>query len=90
MADSGIELTYREQPEPKKASSRRLRSVPDFIGDSSVCLILGDNVFYGHDLTGLLQESLRSAPAQRSLRIRSKTPSVMAWSNSQKMAARSD
>lgn len=52
----GIELTYREQPEPK-GIAQAFTIGADFVGDSPVCLILGDNVFYGHDLTDLLKES---------------------------------
>src|SRR5262245_20768515 len=52
----GIELSYREQPEPK-GIAQAFTIGADFVGNSPVCLILGDNVFYGHDLTGLLQES---------------------------------
>ncbi|HVT87756.1 MAG TPA: glucose-1-phosphate thymidylyltransferase RfbA [Tepidisphaeraceae bacterium] len=52
----GIELSYREQPEPK-GIAQAFTIGADFVGNSPVCLILGDNVFYGHDLTGMLQES---------------------------------
>jgi glucose-1-phosphate thymidylyltransferase len=45
----GIALSYIEQPRPEGiAQSFILAS--DFIGDSPVCLILGDNIFYGHHL----------------------------------------
>lgn len=52
----GIELSYREQPEPK-GIAQAFTIGADFVGDSPVCLILGDNVFYGHDLTELLSEA---------------------------------
>lgn len=52
----GIDLTYKVQPEPK-GIAQAFTIGADFVGDSPVCLILGDNVFYGHDLTGLLQQS---------------------------------
>src|SRR5256885_12511464 len=52
----GLEISYREQPEPK-GIAQAFTIGADFVGDSPVCLILGDNVFYGHDLTDLLQES---------------------------------
>lgn len=54
----GLELSYREQPEPK-GIAQAFTIGADFVGNSPVCLILGDNVFYGHDLTDLLGESAR-------------------------------
>ena len=52
----GLNLSYREQAEPK-GIAQAFTIGADFVGNSPVCLILGDNVFYGHDLTGLLQQS---------------------------------
>src|SRR5882672_6783519 len=52
----GLEISYKEQPEPK-GSAQAYTIGADFVGDSPVCLILGDNVFYGHDLTILLHDS---------------------------------
>jgi glucose-1-phosphate thymidylyltransferase len=54
----GIELSYREQAEPK-GIAQAFTIGADFIGNSSVCLILGDNVFYGHDLTPMLQDTAK-------------------------------
>ena len=42
----GLSLSYRVQPEPKGIAQAFLVGA-DFIGDDSVCLILGDNIFYG-------------------------------------------
>lgn len=52
----GLELSYKEQPEPK-GIAQAFTIGAEFVGDSLVCLILGDNVFYGHDLTLMLQEA---------------------------------
>jgi glucose-1-phosphate thymidylyltransferase len=53
----GMRFDYREQPEPK-GIAQAFTIGDTFIGDSPVCLILGDNVFYGHDLTELLAEAV--------------------------------
>jgi glucose-1-phosphate thymidylyltransferase len=54
----GMRFEYREQPEPK-GIAQAFTIGDSFIGDSPVCLILGDNVFYGHDLTGLLDSAVQ-------------------------------
>ncbi len=46
----GIELTYAIQPEPR-GLAQAFTIGRDFINGDAVCLILGDNIFYGHDLT---------------------------------------
>ncbi len=45
----GLQLTYVEQSAPRGLAEAFLLD-KDFIGDSSVCLVLGDNIFYGHGL----------------------------------------
>lgn len=55
----GIELSYATQAEPDGLAQSFLIG-EDFIGDDSVALILGDNIFYGHDLS----KSLLSAASQ--------------------------
>ncbi len=54
--DLGLRLEYREQAEPK-GIAQAFTIGADFIGNDAVCLILGDNIFYGHDMTGLLEKS---------------------------------
>src|SRR3954462_12490240 len=49
----GIKLSYKVQPEPK-GIAQAFTIGADFIGNDPVCLILGDNILYGHDLTGLI------------------------------------
>jgi glucose-1-phosphate thymidylyltransferase len=52
----GIKLTYKVQPEPKGIAQAFLVG-EDFIADNSVCLILGDNIFYGKiDLHKIVQQ----------------------------------
>jgi glucose-1-phosphate thymidylyltransferase len=55
----GMHFEYREQPEPK-GIAQAFTIGDSFLGDSPVCLILGDNVFYGHDLTGLLDDAVQN------------------------------
>lgn len=52
----GIQLTYKEQPSPDGLAQAFLIG-EEFIGDSNVCLILGDNVFYGHGFSAMLQKA---------------------------------
>lgn len=49
----GISISYKIQPEPKGLAQAFILG-EEFIGDDSVCLILGDNIFYGKDFTRLL------------------------------------
>lgn len=50
----GINLSYAEQPSPDGLAQAFLIG-EDFIGSDSVSLILGDNIFYGYGLTGMLK-----------------------------------
>jgi glucose-1-phosphate thymidylyltransferase len=52
----GIELHYKEQPSPDGLAQAFIIG-EDFIGDDDVCLVLGDNIFYGHGFTDLLSKS---------------------------------
>lgn len=50
----GIELSYAEQPSPDGLAQAFVIG-EEFIGDDNVCLILGDNIFYGYGFTGMLR-----------------------------------
>lgn len=54
----GIELYYKIQPSPDGLAQAFLLG-EEFIGDDSVCLILGDNIFYGQGFTPLLQNAAK-------------------------------
>jgi len=56
-SEFGIRLAYAEQPSPDGLAQAFLIG-EDFIGDDSVCLILGDNIFYGHGFSGMLAEAV--------------------------------
>ena len=58
--DLGVHFEYAEQPSPDGLAQAFIIG-EDFIGDDSVCLVLGDNIFYGSGFTGLLKESVRIA-----------------------------
>ena len=53
----GIELYYKEQPSPDGLAQAFIIG-EEFIGNDDVCLVLGDNIFYGHGFTELLEKSL--------------------------------
>lgn len=55
----GLELSYKVQPSPDGLAQAFIIG-EDFIGDDNVCLVLGDNIFYGHGLVELLQRSVYS------------------------------
>lgn len=55
-ADFGLELHYAEQPSPDGLAQAFLIG-EEFIGDDKVCLILGDNVFYGYGFSAMLHQA---------------------------------
>lgn len=52
----GLNISYAEQPEPK-GLAQAFTIGADFIGEDNVCLILGDNIFYGDGLSRKLQQA---------------------------------
>ncbi len=56
----GVKFEYAEQPSPDGLAQAFIIG-EEFIGNDSVCLVLGDNIFYGAGFSGLLTESVRSA-----------------------------
>ena len=56
-SDFGIHLSYAEQPSPDGLAQAFIIG-ESFIGDSNVCLVLGDNIFYGQGFTPLLRQAV--------------------------------
>lgn len=58
--DIGINISYAEQPSPDGLAQAFIIG-EDFIGEDDVCLVLGDNIFYGAGFSELLKESVEAA-----------------------------
>ncbi len=56
----GVHIEYKVQDTPRGLADAFILGA-DFIGDDSVCLVLGDNVFYGKDLTRMLNDAKQQA-----------------------------
>lgn len=59
-SDYGVHFEYAVQPSPDGLAQAFIIG-EEFIGDDSVCLVLGDNVFHGRGFTNMLKESVRLA-----------------------------
>ena len=59
-SDIGVNFEYAEQPSPDGLAQAFIIG-EKFIGDDSVCLVLGDNIFHGSGFTGLLLDSVKAA-----------------------------
>ena len=63
-SDYGVRFTYAEQPSPDGLAQAFLIG-EEFIGDDSVCLVLGDNIFHGSGFSTLLKDAVRVAENER-------------------------
>jgi glucose-1-phosphate thymidylyltransferase len=59
-SDIGMKFSYKVQPSPDGLAQAFILG-KQFIGNSSVCLVLGDNIFYGQGITKLLAKSVKDA-----------------------------
>lgn len=58
-SDYGVKFTYKEQPSPDGLAQAFIIG-EDFIGDDSVCMVLGDNIFHGTSFSDILQDARKS------------------------------
>ena len=61
-SDFGVHFSYAEQPSPDGLAQAFIIG-EEFIGNDDVCLVLGDNIFYGAGFTGMLRKSVKDATA---------------------------
>ena len=61
--DIGVNFEYAEQPSPDGLAQAFIIG-EKFIGDDAVCLVLGDNIFYGSGFSGLLRQSIENVEQQ--------------------------
>jgi glucose-1-phosphate thymidylyltransferase len=69
----GLKLSYKAQAQPNGIAQAFVLGA-DFVGNSPVCLILGDNIFYGHDLTDMLEDSAALTSGSRVFAYQVKDP----------------
>lgn len=65
-SDFGVRFEYVEQPSPDGLAQAFLIG-RKFIGNDSVCLVLGDNIFHGAGFTGMLREAVAHAEREEKL-----------------------
>ncbi|MDP3398270.1 MAG: glucose-1-phosphate thymidylyltransferase RfbA [Bacteroidales bacterium] len=59
-SDYGVKFEYAPQPSPDGLAQAFIIG-KEFIGNQTACLVLGDNIFYGQNFTGMLKEAVRDA-----------------------------
>jgi len=64
-SDIGLQLSYKEQPSPDGLAQAFIIG-EGFIGDDDVCLVLGDNIFYGYGFSKTLQNAIKNVSEGKS------------------------
>ena len=64
-SEIGLQFSYKEQPSPDGLAQAFIIG-EEFIGNDDVCLVLGDNIFYGYGFTGMLQNAMRNVTKGKS------------------------
>ena len=64
-SDIGLQLSYKEQPSPDGLAQAFIIG-EDFIGNDDVCLVLGDNIFYGYGFSKTLQNAIKNLSEAKS------------------------
>jgi len=62
-SDIGMKFSYKVQPSPDGLAQAFILG-EEFIGDDDICLVLGDNIFYGHGLTEMLSSAVKNATVE--------------------------
>lgn len=62
-SEFGVRFEYAEQPSPDGLAQAFIIG-EEFIGDDSVCLVLGDNIFHGAGFSGMLKEAVRNVETE--------------------------
>lgn len=63
-SEYGVKFEYAEQPSPDGLAQAFIIG-EEFIGSDSVCMVLGDNIFYGQGFSGMLQKAVATAEQQK-------------------------
>ncbi len=63
-SDIGMQFSYKVQPSPDGLAQAFILG-EEFIGNDDVCLVLGDNIFYGHGLTNMLASAVTNATEKK-------------------------
>ena len=63
-SESGVRFEYAEQPAPNGLAEAFIIG-EEFIADDSVCMVLGDNIFYGQGFSGMLQKAVTTAEQEQ-------------------------
>ena len=64
-SEIGLKLSYKEQPNPDGLAQAFIIG-EDFIGNDDVCLVLGDNIFYGSGFSGMLSNAINNVSLDKS------------------------